>query len=127
MRCFDTLNKYCKLVKESPVAKKRNVIAKRSCTGIAFRNFVSIFDILGPTRIISLSKSSAVMCVKFFKWPLSMSLSKALFSRLANRRLIHIFFVLFFFLFEARKRIGKKAPAATITSSILQICRNTES
>jgi hypothetical protein len=55
--CFDILNKKLRLVNESPDTRNRRVTASRSATGIAFRNDVSFFLILGPTKLINASKS----------------------------------------------------------------------
>jgi hypothetical protein len=61
----DTRNRYCKLVKESPVAKYLNATANLSCTEIASLNVVLLLRILGPTRLIKYSKSVGFSRVKF--------------------------------------------------------------
>ena len=55
--CFDILSEKLRLVNESPDARNRRVTASRSATGIAFRNDVFFLLILGPTKLISASKS----------------------------------------------------------------------
>jgi hypothetical protein len=56
--CFDILNKKLRLVNESPDARNsRGTASRRSATGTAFRNDESFLLILGPTKLISASKS----------------------------------------------------------------------
>jgi len=69
--CLEMWKRYCRLLYESPVAKNRSVTASLSWTGTAVRNLVSIFTIFGPTKLISSSKSAAVIRVKFLYCPLT--------------------------------------------------------
>lgn len=68
MRCLETWKIYWRLVYESPVAKKRRVMASRIFTGIAALIRVSSFVISGQIKLINNSKSLGVIRVKFLKW-----------------------------------------------------------
>lgn len=63
--CLDILNKYCKLVNDSPVTRILRVTASLSCTDIGFLKIVSLLTILGPIKFIRKSKSDDVILIKF--------------------------------------------------------------
>ena len=67
--CLQIWKIHCKRVYESPVAKNRNVTVNLSWTGIAAGNLVCLFTILGPTKLISISKSSGTIRVNFLYRP----------------------------------------------------------
>ena len=73
--CFEILNKYCKLVKESPVARNRKVTANLSSGGTAKRKVVSLFRILSFTLFNRKLKSSWDILTKFTNFPLSLSVN----------------------------------------------------
>lgn len=69
MTCFDILNRYCKLVNDSSVARNRSVTASLSCTDIGSLKFVQFFAILGPIKFIRKSKSIDDKLKKFWNCP----------------------------------------------------------
>jgi len=64
---FEILKTNYKLANESPVAKYLNVNASISLEGIAFRNFVSSFRILGSTKVSNWLNVSYDILQQFLK------------------------------------------------------------
>jgi hypothetical protein len=62
-----TLKRYIKVLYESPVAKKRSVIASLVVIGMALLIFVSLFVILGPIPFTKNTNSLFDILVTFLK------------------------------------------------------------
>lgn len=67
INCLDTLNKYERDIKLSPVAKNLSVIANFISLGIASSNWVGCFVIIGVSNFKSISKFFSRHACKIFK------------------------------------------------------------
>lgn len=67
--CMESSNRYCRLVYELPVAKKRKVMANFSCTDIAVKIVVSFLEICSLVKFIRYTNSVGDILMKFVYCP----------------------------------------------------------